>query len=590
MGKWNHLGLQLRIMAYVTLGLLGLLGALTYFDMRAMAEVKARVFRGRIALAQSLARDVRQDFEFLASDLRLGAEGLELPGDDFQGAAGQLYKSLQDHASSQFFRLASVSIMDGQGRLLGTAPPGAERAPYPSPEQVQAAVAQDEMLVLRSRLALDGSVPFASVVTPVRPEGLPLVLVAETVGVSTITSALPQAGTGYYMQIVLAEDGTVVSTSQARGIGERSAHYSLLQKYQGVDSGGVEIAAEPQGDRVVAVTPLPGTPFYLVLEQPTSLAFAGQRRRERELQVTALASVVALLGAAWYTTRKVVRPVKRLQATARAIAEGGLDTPVGVVAQDEVGQLAEDIEAMRRQLRTYRDNLEQANRELKEQVAERTQRLQETLGKVITAQEEERRRLARELHDEQSQALGALAVSLDRVDRLLGTGAPGARAELQEASRTVRILLRETRRIIYDLRPTVLDDMGLAAAIRWCAETHLDRHGIDVAIQDSIAPGRLPAAMEVALFRVAQEAIVNVERHSRAKHAGIELGQRNSSVTVRIWDDGQGFDPGSPGTGEEALGVGLEGMQERVRLIGGKMEISSAPGKGTTVRVEAPLD
>ncbi|MBI4287494.1 MAG: HAMP domain-containing protein [Chloroflexi bacterium] len=597
MSKWNHLGLQTRIMAYATVGLLALFGGLGLLDAQSIRDTTDQVFRERMALARSLARDVEQDLDFLASDLRMGARGLNLPGKDLNRAADNLYQLLKLHAASQFFHVSFVGIKDEQGNLLAGVPEALREGSHPDPAEIQSAMAQNRPLILRSQRAPEGTTPFASVVAPLTPTtegGRRLAVVADTVGVVGLPAAVPGWGTEYSMEIVTADDWTVITTSRSEQIGNKSSHYSVLQRYTGKGLGGVEVHRGPKGapgtDHLVAMTPLPSGPFYVVLEQPASLALAVPQRRQNEMLAMSLAAMFLMLGAVWYTTRQVVRPVKQLQAAARAIAEGSLDKPVQVAAQDELGDLAKDIQTMQQQLKKSRDKIEQAKLELELKVEERTHRLQETVGKIITAQEEERRRLARELHDEQSQALGALAVSLERISRLLGPASPQVQAEMLQARDTARALLNETRRLIYDLRPSVLDDMGLEAAIRWCADTHLQRHGVQVTIQSSLPPARLPAPIEVALFRVAQEAIVNVERHSGAQHVGIVVEQQDSVLHMRVWDDGRGFVLPRTGPGKDMPGVGLEGMQERVRLVAGKMEVQSEPGKGTTIKVEAPLD
>ena len=245
---------------------------------------------------------------------------------------------------------------------------------------------------------------------------------------------------------------------------------------------------------------------------------------------------------------------------------------------------------MRRQLKRTRADLEQAKLDLEGKVAERTQRLHETLGKVITAQEEERRRLARELHDEVGQTMGALAVSLDRLAKLLGQTSPRVAGEIEQAREMARALLQETRRLIYDLRPSVLDDLGLPSAIRWLAESRLERQGIQVSISSSLLGERLPPSVETALFRVAQEAIANIERHAEAKDAQIVLERGDSFLHMRVSDDGKGFDPEGLGKAPGGYGVGLEGMEERVRLLGGRLQVRSAAGQGTTIDVEVPLE
>lgn len=596
MSKWNRLGLQRRIMAYVTIGLLVLFAGLAYFNVQALRDARDQVFRERLALANSLAQDLNQDFEFLASDMRMAAEGIRPAPGDFPAAALRIFQALDRHAPSQFFRLTSVSIMDEEGRLLGAEPQGLPPSPPAHADLVQTAMRQNRSPVLCSSRAAEGDGAFAAVVVPVVAgwtNGRRLAAVADTVGVSGTPPAIPGGGTGYSMEILGADGRTIISTSEPERVGQVSVYYPAMSKYAGERLGGVEMHSAPEGapgdDEVIALSPLPSAPYYLVLKQPAGLALMVPHQRQNEMLVVGVTGLFLALGVAWYTTRSVVRPVTELRATARAFARGSLETPVRVSAQDELGELAEDIETMRQQLKSSRDGIEEARRELEVKVAERTQRLQETLGKTITAQEEERRRLARELHDEQSQTLGALSVSLDRISRLLGPGSSQIHQELEQARNMALSLLRETRRLIYDLRPSVLDDMGLEAAIRWCAETHLECHGMEVTLKSSLPPGHLPAAIEAAMFRVAQESIVNIERHSQARHAGVELERRNSSVRVTIWDDGKGFVP-PPGNGGQTHGVGLEGMEERVRLMGGRLEVRSAPGRGTTIIVEVPLD
>ena len=582
-------------MAYVTVGLVALFAGIAYLDVRAVRDIRDEVFRERIALASSLAHDVDQDFDFLGSDLLMGAESLDLAVGDFHGAANELGELLRRHvASSQFFRVTFVGILDEHGQMLASDPPTDIPPPPQAGEIVRRAISENRRLILRSRRYEDGRTPFAIVVMPVSSAwtgGQPLAVVANTVGVSGYMPAVPGGGTGYSMEIIDADGRIIVSSLEVEESGKTSLHHSVLKKYMATGQSGVEIQTDPYStgeDRILAITPLPSGPFYVILEQRANLALMVPQRLQNTMLAVGATSLVLALGVAWCTTRSVVRPIRKLRATACAFAQGGLDSPVNVAAQDELAELAEDIEAMRRQLKRSRDDLEAARLELEAKVVQRTLRLQETLSKIISAQEEERKRLARELHDGQSQALGALSVSLDRISHLLGPS-PALR-EAEQARDLARSLLKDTRRVIYDLRPSVLDDMGLVAAIRWCAESHLERHGIQVARKSTLAPDRLPGALEVVIFRVAQEAIVNIERHAQARHASISLEQTSSSVRMEIRDDGRGFVLGNVATSGYGSGVGLEGMAERARLVGGRIEVISEPGKGTTLTLEVPLD
>ncbi len=183
-----------------------------------------------------------------------------------------------------------------------------------------------------------------------------------------------------------------------------------------------------------------------------------------------------------------------------------------------------------------------------------------------------------------------MSIALDRArDGLDGAG-PEAISQIGQAKELSSRLLAETRRLILGLRPTLLDDMGLLPAIRWYADSYLGDTGIAVTVDAAMPAQRLPAHIEVALFRVVQEAIANVARHSRAKHVVLRLTHDESRVAVVVADDGVGFDVARVlGQTGPTGSVGLLGMQERTRLLGGRLEIESRDGGGTLVRVEVPL-
>jgi signal transduction histidine kinase len=226
------------------------------------------------------------------------------------------------------------------------------------------------------------------------------------------------------------------------------------------------------------------------------------------------------------------------------------------------------------------------NRELESRVAERTARLGDVLRRTISAQEQERYRLARELHDETAQTLAALSIALDQARDSLAQSGPAAERHVQHAKAIATRLLSETRRMILGLRPAVLDDLGLVPAVRWQCETSLGDAGIETTVVDNLGGTRLPALVEVALFRIVQEAVTNVARHADARHVRIELARSDGTITVVVTDDGKGFDVDlAMGTTLGADSVGLVGMRERVALLNGTLEIHSAPGSGTTVVV-----
>ncbi|MGC8838795.1 MAG: GAF domain-containing protein [Anaerolineae bacterium] len=212
----------------------------------------------------------------------------------------------------------------------------------------------------------------------------------------------------------------------------------------------------------------------------------------------------------------------------------------------------------------------------------------ELLQKVITAQEEERKRVARELHDETSQALTAL---LYEVEEALEQGCDGPTREvLERMQRLARQTLEGIHKLIYDLRPSLLDHLGLPAALRWLAETRLEANGIRVQLEEDPALGRLPQEVEIALFRVVQEAISNILRHSGARNVAISLQKRDACLDLKVADDGVGFDMEEVIHGPDtSRGLGLLGMAERVQLLGGQFYISSTPGEGTYIQAQIPL-
>lgn len=213
------------------------------------------------------------------------------------------------------------------------------------------------------------------------------------------------------------------------------------------------------------------------------------------------------------------------------------------------------------------------------------------LAREIKVQEEERRRIARELHDEVGQSLTGLIMSLDAVEQAFladGHGKGHLHHYLTEARDIASGTLQEIRRVIFDLRPTLLDDLGLAAAVDWYAKTSLAKAGIQPIVRASGLDGRLPQRVEIALYRLVQEAVANVIKHSYARKCTISLTWSDGVVEAAVEDDGRGFDPDKIGqAGEEHLGI--VGMQERVRSLGGQFTIDSRPGGGTRVHIRIPL-
>jgi len=210
------------------------------------------------------------------------------------------------------------------------------------------------------------------------------------------------------------------------------------------------------------------------------------------------------------------------------------------------------------------------------------------IGRMLLSQEEERRRVAYEVHDGLAQVAAAAHSLLEAFAENHPPSSAEARRELDRVLELVRSVVEESRRVIGRLRPTALDDFGLAAALRLQAEA-LRKEGFEVSYEQALGDERLPAEVETALFRVAQEALTNARKHSRSAGARVGLGRLGGTVRLRVRDWGLGFEETAP-PDEVGMGgkVGLHGMRERVVLLGGDLEVCSKPGGGTLVVARVP--
>ncbi len=269
-----------------------------------------------------------------------------------------------------------------------------------------------------------------------------------------------------------------------------------------------------------------------------------------------------------------LRPLRELRQTVNRLQSGQAE-----VRQLTLSDTDPDIHLLSTALNSLITQLETSNQQLR-LLSER----------AISAQEEERKRIARSLHDDTGQALSTLIINLERLEN----HPPLESRDLVNRLSSIRQMAVESldclRTIIYDLRPAILDDLGLLPAIRWYARTNLEAAGISVNLD---FPDQLPdlsQPLTTTLFRVAQEGINNIIRHSQAKNTTITMGLRGNEVYLRLQDDGLGFD--TQRINHVALDMqhwGLIGVQERIELVNGRMSITSDPEHGTTLMVTAPI-
>ena len=308
--------------------------------------------------------------------------------------------------------------------------------------------------------------------------------------------------------------------------------------------------------------------------------------------VMALAGILVSLVLNYMIIRTNLKPLHRLRRVVDRI-QAGEARPEALLQADEdadIHQLAVALNSLIHQLETSSRQC----RALSEQ--------------AINAQEAERMRIARSLHDDTGQALTTLIFTLERLEgRLSANEAEGAQADLVEHEISPKLALARQlasdtldnlRKIIAGLRPAILDDLGLAPAIRWYARSTLEDAGILVELETPAEPLALPPHLTTTLFRIAQEAINNIARHSQGQKAHIKLEtidsqQDAATVYLRIEDDGCGFEvPAAGSVPVDATGQqhwGLAGIQERVEMVGGEISITSQPGRGTLIQVYIPF-
>lgn len=348
------------------------------------------------------------------------------------------------------------------------------------------------------------------------------------------------------------------------------AHPGVVSALRG-ESGTTYISGE-EGEHVVAFSPITPMGWALVIEEPwQAVANPLLRTTEWAPLVLAPALIIALLGIG-FGARQIVQPLQALEEKATALAWGDFNAiaePVGGIAeirrlQNELVHMAHKVQSAQQSLRGY-------------------------LGAVTAGQEEERRRLARELHDDAIQSLIALNQRIQLAE--FSQQASPAADQLQEMQQMVSQLIADLRRQIHALRPIYLEDLGLAPALQMLCQEVENADPIAVNFHTDGTVRRLIPEVEMALYRIAQEALSNVARHADATTATVRLAFTADGVTLTVRDDGRGFAaPESPADLAPHGHFGLLGIHERAELIGAHLTLHSQLDAGTRLKVEVPAD
>ncbi|MBI3247514.1 MAG: HAMP domain-containing protein [Deltaproteobacteria bacterium] len=317
--------------------------------------------------------------------------------------------------------------------------------------------------------------------------------------------------------------------------------------------------------------------MYVSIGIPTEVAFAAAHQRlVRNLNVLGvmllLIFAVAWVGSDWI----VLRPVHALLRATQQLRAGDLTARSGL--PEGLGELDQLVVAF--------DDMAEAldHREVERERGEAE--LKRLSRQLLDAQESERRAIARELHDELGQALQALKINLQTAQRF----PQNSGQRLQESIGIVDHALQQVRNLSLDLRPSLLDDLGLVAALEWYVDRQAQRVGFVGHFTATPHDLRVDPALETVCFRVVQEALTNVARHAQAQQVWVEVERSETELHLRVRDDGVGFDvPSARERAARGASFGLLGMRERVELIGGSLETTSAPAQGTKIRVRFSL-
>ncbi|MBZ0291889.1 MAG: sensor histidine kinase [Anaerolineae bacterium] len=289
---------------------------------------------------------------------------------------------------------------------------------------------------------------------------------------------------------------------------------------------------------------------------------------------TTLIMIALGFGASFFLTWILTRPILDLVSATESVAQGNFSRRVPRWADDEIGDLADAFNNMT-------EALAQAEREQ----VEREQLRSQYISGVIVAQEGERQRIARELHDSTSQSLTSLLVGLQNLKQ---TQDPDEMIErIDELRHVIGETLDDVRNMAWQLRPSALDDLGLVSALQRFISDYQQRYGIQVDFAMKGLNGRLPLEMETSIYRIIQEGLTNIARYAQSETASVLIDQRQQKIRLIIEDNGIGFDPD---TVMNKRSLGLQGIRERAALFGGTLTIESQAGHGASLFVEIPLE
>ncbi len=593
------LGKKITLLAAVGLAL-GI-AIFSFLGIQAVDQAIETMLQNRLTTARLVADYIDETLERALAELKTTAQTME--SDGTKGELEHQIGDLENTYSRLSIYIIGIYFLNEQGQIIWSKPESREAisiniSSYPSLRQT---ITKDEASIsgLISTPVTETPVVLLSSTTKRGEQGSKGVLIVaidpakSSIGGFVQPIRLGQTG---YVEII-DQSGIVIARTEP---GPRLApfeksdhkdHFAALittgEPTRGVCHTCHESTQKVERRDVLAFVLLSAARWGVVIRQSEDEALAPIRELRQSLLLFGVGLVAVAFLFVALTTRDVINRIKMLATASQRIADGDLTSPVTTLGKDEIGMLARTLDDMRTKLKISYEELGQLHQDVKRKDEIRG----ELLHELLSIQEEERKRIARELHDEASQVLASQAVNLEAAINMLPANVAEAKAILRKTQNQSINVLEEIHRLIYELRPAVLDDLGLVAAIQWLAENNLEKAGIIVNFKTIGRVKRLDIKLETVLFRVIQEAVHNIAKHACAKSTDVSLHFKKSAIKVRVTDDGRGFDvEEAMSTKDRPRGLGLLGMKERVELVNGSLDIRSRSGGGTEIDIEIPLN
>lgn len=580
------LSVRSYVLGVILVVLIPLLGFGAYLVLRAAQheqKLLAETVRGR---TREFARELERELATMRSHLFIIANVGTVEGEGIVNFYERAHSDMERHGMAMI-----LSDLHGNELLNTAAPIGATLPPLADPEPLRRVAVTREPDI--SGLTVDpithGPAVWLSV--PIF-EGRNLAYVASLNVFPALTSLLDQLNLPHgWIAALLDQHGHTLARSvdPERYVGQ-PGRPDFLKLTQRASEGWLPFVSREGIPVKLAFDRVRPVNWTIAIAIPLKTLYAPLRRSTFLLILTGAAALLVALSLAVVIGRRISRPISGLVEYAAAVGRGELVRlqPTGLIETDAVARSLHDAgEELQRGAADLRDS-ELRYRTLAADLARANQERRQLLQRTVDAQEAERQRIARELHDGLAQYLTAVRLGLNAIDKSCGPDSP-ARPKLQELKCLTTEVGHEISRMARELRPTVLDDLGLQSAIAQYVDEWQERSDVGFDLQVHLNGERLPQPVETTLYRVAQEAIINIVKHAAASRAGIILEANNGQARMIVEDNGRGFSLQDSGLADEGVAhFGLIGMRERLALVNGTLEIETAPGGGTTLFITVP--